>query len=219
MEYRIEGNPDYGQLTVDLAPGDTFIAEGGAMAWMDDGMAVNGRLMGGFLRAAIRRIVADESLFVGEYYHPNGGSVTFSPTVPGAVQQRTLHGDSFILTAGSFMACTPGVELKTRFAGLRGLFSGEGGFFIECTGHGEIFYNSFGAVLEKEVNGTFLVDTGYVVAWEPGLSYSISGMGNLKSTVLSGEGLVMRFSGAGKLYLQSRTLSDVAGWLTPLGRK
>ena len=68
MEYRIEGNPDYGQLTVDLAPGDTFIAEGGAMAWMDDGMAVNGRLMGGFLRAAIRRVVASESLFVGEYY-------------------------------------------------------------------------------------------------------------------------------------------------------
>ena len=57
------------------------------------------------------------------------------------------------------------------------------------------------------------------MAWEPGLSYSISGMGNLKSTVLSGEGLVMRFSGAGKLYLQSRTLSDVAGWLTPFGRR
>lgn len=218
MEYRIEGNPDYGQLTVDLAPGDTFIAEGGAMAWMSDGTEVKGRLLGGFLRAAVRRLVANESLFVGEYQHPSGGSVTLSPTVPGAVLQRSLHGDSLILTGGSFMASTPGVELKTRFAGLRGLFSGEGGFFIECSGQGEVFYNSFGAVLEKEINGTFLVDTGYVVAWEPGLSYSITGMGNLKSTVLSGEGLVMRFSGTGKLYLQTRTMTDVAGWLTPIGR-
>ena len=215
MEYRIEGNPDYGQLTVDLAPGDTFIAEGGAMAWMSAGIEVQGQLMGGFLRAAIRRLVANESLFVGEYRHPSGGSVTFSPTLPGAVRQRTLRGDSFILTAGSFMACTPGVELKTRFAGLRGLFSGEGGFFIECTGHGEVFYNSFGAVLEKEVNGTFLVDTGYVVAWEPGVSYSIRGMGNLKSTLLSGEGLAMNFSGSGKVFLQTRTMGGIAGWLTP----
>ena len=51
MEYRIEGNPDYGQLTVDLAPGDTFIAEGGAMAWMDEGHGrqwpAHGRVLAG----------------------------------------------------------------------------------------------------------------------------------------------------------------------------
>jgi uncharacterized protein (TIGR00266 family) len=219
MDFRIDGNPDYGQLKVELRPGERIVAEGGSMAWMSAGTKVKVRLLGGLFKALIRRLVAKESLFVAEYSHPGIGSVTFSPATPGSVAHRRLDGDSFILTAGSFMACTPGVELKTRFAGLRGLFSGEGGFFIECTGHGEVFYNSFGAVLEKEINGTFLVDTGYVVAWEPGLSYSISGMGNLKSTVLSGEGLVMRFSGAGKLYLQTRTLSDVAGWLTPFGRK
>ena len=216
MEHNIEGNPAYGQLTVELGPGEAFIAEGGSMAWMSDGMQVKARLMGGFLKALVRKLFGGESLFVGEYSHERGGgSVTFSPARPGTVLQRTLSGDSFILTAGSFMACTPGVELKTRFGGLKGLFSGEGAFFIECSGTGELFFNSFGAILEKEVEGSLVVDTGHMVAWEPSLSYSIKGMGNLKSTLLSGEGLVMSFTGRGKAYLQTRTMGGVSGWLAP----
>ena len=215
-EYTIEGNPDYGQLTVLLRPGETFISEAGSMAWMSDGMEVKARLLGGVFKALLRKFGGGESMFVGEYLHQRGGSVTFSPARPGAIMQRTLKDESFILTAGSFMACTPGIELRTRFHGLKGLFSGEGGFFIECSGTGELFFNSFGAIVEKEIEGSFIVDTSYAVAWEPELQYSIRGMGNLKSTLLSGEGLVMEFGGTGKIYLQTRTMGDMAHWLTPL---
>ena len=217
MEYSVEGNPDYGQLTVTLGPDDRFIAEAGSMAWMTQGTRVKARLLGGLIKALIRKVVGGESLFVGEYQNERGGSVAFSPARPGTVLQRTLNGDTFTLTAGSFRACSPGVQLKTRFGGLKGLFSGEGAFFIDCTGHGELFYNSFGAVLEKEIDGSLSVDTGYVVAWEPGLTYSVRGMGNLKSTLLSGEGLVMSFSGKGKIYLQTRTMGGVGEWLSPFG--
>ena len=95
------------------------------------------------------------------------------------------------------------------------MFSGEGLFFIECSGRGELFFNSYGAIIEREVDGALLVDTGHVVAWEPGLRYSIRGVGGLKSTLLSGEGLVMNFSGSGKVYLQTRTMGGLASWLTP----
>lgn len=187
------------------------------MAWMSEGMGVKARLLGGFTRALVRKIVGGESLFVGEFSHPSGGQVTFSPSVPGEVSHRRLSGDSFILTGGSFMACTPGIDLKTRFGGLKSMFSGEGAFFIECSGEGDLFFNTFGALIEKDINGSFTVDTGHVVAWEPSLNYSIRGMGGLKSTLLSGEGLAMRFTGTGKIYLQTRTMDSLANWLTPFG--
>ena len=215
MQLQIDGNPDYGQLRVRLSPGETFLAEGGAMSWMDTGMNVKARLMGGFLRALVRKITGGESLFVGEYSCDREGEVAFSPARPGTVMQRTMAGDTITLTGGSFFACTPGIELSTKFGGLKSMFSGEGLFFMECSGTGELFFNSFGSIVEKEINGSFVVDTGHVVAWEPGLSYSIRGMGGLKSTMLSGEGLVMEFSGRGKLYLQTRTMSGIASWLTP----
>ncbi len=144
--------------------------------------------------------------------------MTFSPSRPGTIVRRTLNNETFILTAGSFMACTPGITLKTRFHGLKGLFSGKGGFFIECSGTGELFFNAFGAVLEREINGALTVDTGHMVAWEPSVSYSIRGMGNLKSTIFSGEGLAMRLTGSGKIYLQTRTMSGVSEWLAPFSR-
>ena len=78
-----------------------------------------------------------------------------------------------------------------------------------------LFFNSFGGIVEKQINGEFIVDTGHVVAFDPSLDYTISGMGNFKSTMLSGEGLVMRFRGSGILYLQTRNVSSVASWLTP----
>ena len=216
MKLQIDGNPDYGQLRVQLGPGESFIAEGGAMAWMDSRMSVRARLLGGLGRALIRKLTGGESLFVGEFAADRGGEVVFSPSSPGAVVQRTMRaGDTITLTAGSFFACTPGIELRTKFGGLRSLFSGEGLFFMECSGTGELFFNSFGSIVEKEIDGSFIVDTSHVVAWEPGLDYSIRGMGGLKSTLLSGEGLVMRFSGRGRLYLQTRTVSGIASWLTP----
>ncbi len=218
MSFSIEGNPEYGQLTTTLSPGERCIAEGGAMGWMSDGTQIKARLLGGLPKALVRKIFGGESLFVGEYQHPTGGSVTFSPARPGTVVQRTLQGDTFMLTAGSFMACTPGIKLKTKFGGLKAMFSGEGAFFIECSGDGELFFNAFGAVIEKEVDGSFVVDTGHVVGWEPGLRYSVKGMGNLKSTLLSGEGLVLNFSGTGKVYVQTRTIGGMAQWLSPLCR-
>ncbi len=215
MRLQIEGNPDYGHLRVGLTPGESFLAEGGSMTWMDTRVDVRARLLGGFLRALVRKVTGGESLFVGEYAAARGGEAVFSPSRPGMVVQRTMNGDSITLTAGSFFACTPGIDLRTKFGGLRSLFSGEGLFFMECSGAGELFFNSFGGIVEKEIDGSFIVDTSHVVAWEPGLSYSIRGMGGIKSTLLSGEGLVMEFSGRGKLYLQTRTATGVASWLTP----
>lgn len=215
MEIDIVGNPDYGQLRLRLRPGERFIAEGGSMAWMDSGVQSKARMVGGPGKALLRKVVGGESLFVGEYSTDRGGEAAFSPAQPGTVMRRTLNGDSFILTAGSFMACTPGVELSTKFGGARALFSGEGLFLIECSGRGDLFFNAYGSIIEKEIDGSLVVDTGHVVAWEPALSYTIQGMGGIKSTLLSGEGLVMRFSGSGTVYLQTRTMQGIASWLRP----
>lgn len=218
MKFQLEGNPDCGELVVYLAAGETIRAEAGAMSRMSTHLGFHSRLMGGLPRAAIRRIVGGESLFVGEYSAlGEQGFVALSPAIPGSVLHRTLAaGQSFILTASSFLACTPDIELKTRFGGFRSLFSGEGAFFLECQGPGELFFNAYGGVVERDLNGgELIVDTGHVVAWEPGLSYTIGSIGGLKQTLFSGEGLVLRLKGSGKVYLQTRHLGGLVRWVRP----
>jgi uncharacterized protein (TIGR00266 family) len=218
MNYEIVGNPDQADVTFSLDRGDSVLSESGAMSCMSPHLQVAPRLIGGALQAVVRKFVGGESLFLSEYTAPESGFVTFAPCCPGSIIARELKGDSLFLTAGSFLACTPQVTLHTQFGGLKALFSGEGAFVLECRGTGTVLFNAYGAVCEQEVKGELTVDTGHVVAWEPTLTYSIRGMGGLKQTLLSGEGLVMAFSGTGRIYLQSRHLGGMVRFLTPFCR-
>ncbi len=218
MEFQIQGNPDQGDLTVSLEPGESILTEAGAMSRMSAHLQVTPRLIGGLGQAVLRKVLGGESLFLSEYAASTPGFLALSPKCPGTVQVREMKGDTFLLTGGAFLACTSGVEMSTKFGGLKSLFSGEGAFVLECGGRGKVFFNSYGAIVEKDVNGALTVDTGHVVAWEPSLSYEIRGMGGLKQTLLSGEGLVMRFEGVGKIFLQTRHLGGLVRWLTPFCR-
>lgn len=215
MDVQIKNNPDYGELQVSLEAGDTITTEAGAMSRMTPGLDMRARMMGGPLAALARKVFGGESFFVGDYGGASGGELCLSPSVPGSVQHRQVDGGEFFLTAGSFLACSPGVRLRTRFGGLRALFSGEGAFLLVASGSGDLWFNAYGAVVERVIDGELTVDTGHVVGWEEGVQYTIGGMGGLKSTLLSGEGLTMKFHGQGKIWLQTRHLPATAGWLSP----
>jgi uncharacterized protein (TIGR00266 family) len=185
------------------------------MSRMDPGLTLRARLTGGILRGLARKVLGGESFFLAEYTGPSGGEIAFSPALPGTVIHRRMSGDTLRLTGGCFLACSAGVDIRTRFGGLRSFFSGEGAFMMDVSGEGDLFLNAYGAVIERDVRGSLTVDTGHVVAWEPSLDYSIKGMGGMKSTLFSGEGLVMNFQGEGRIWLQSRTLGQTSGWLIP----
>ena len=91
MRLQIDGNPDYGHLRVELAPGERFLAEGGSMTWMDTGVTIKARLLGGFLRALIRKLTGGESLFVGEYACGQWGRGRLLARKPGN-GRPTHHG-------------------------------------------------------------------------------------------------------------------------------
>ena len=89
---------------------------------------------------------------------------------------------------------------------------------LRASGTGDLLFNAYGAVVERQVDGELTVDTGHLAAFEPTLDYSIGTLGGVKQTLFSGEGLVLRFRGQGTVWLQSRTLVGTAGWITPFLR-
>ena len=215
MEFDLGGNPDFGDLTVVLEPGESIRAEAGSMSRMSTHLDVNARMIGGMGRAVVRKLFGGQSFFLAEYSADQMGFVSLAPSFPGTIIHYPMSDGEIILEGGSFLACTDDVDIRTIFGGLRAMFSGEGVFFIKCSGRGDLFFAGHGAVIEKEINGNYTVDTGHVVGWEPSLQYTIGGMGSWKSTLFSGEGLVMRFEGQGKIWLQSRYFGGLAHWLVP----
>ena len=218
MKVSINGNPDSAEAIVDLFAGETFLAESGAMTRMSPSVQIKPRMTGGILSSLGRKFLGGESFVMAEYTAKQAGEVGIANTTPGTIIHRELKNESLTLSAGAFLACSTGVQLKTRSHGFRQIFSGSGAFVLDCSGTGDLILGAFGSIIEKQIEGNFTVDTGHVFAWEPTLDYKIRGMGNLKSTLLSGEGLVMDFSGRGKIWVQTRNINGFSHWLVPFCR-
>lgn len=227
MKVEVEARPSYGMAVVTLDKGEHFVSESGAMVAMSSGLSVDTKFNGagtgfvGFLKAMLvglaRKFLAGETMFVNEFTaNEDGQQIMLAPTLVGDVERiRMKEGRKITLQATSYLASGKNIDVSLVWGGFSMLFGGEGAFFLECTGKGPLVFNSYGAIEKIEVNGSYIVDTGHVVGWEGDLEYKIKKAGGWKSTLLSGEGLVLEFTGTGTLWLQTRNLDSLLRWITP----
>ena len=167
--------------------------------------------------ALLRRVLGGETMFVNEYWGPNGGEVVLAPKLSGHIMRRSLDGTrTLFVQTGGYLASGPEIDTQLRFGGLRTLFGGEGLVLLQCTGRGDVFVNSYGGITEVDVDGKFMVDTGHIVAFDGALDFRVRSIGGAKAFFFSGEGLVCEFNGRGKLYIQSRNIAALRSWISPL---
>jgi uncharacterized protein (AIM24 family) len=60
-----------------------------------------------------------------------------------------------------------------------------------------------------------VVDSGHLVTFDEHIDYHVKKVAGWKSTLFSGEGLVVELHGPGKLTLQSRSQDSFLSWLIP----
>ncbi len=215
-ESRIEARPDFSFLTVRLQTGQTLKVEASAMATMDTNLRMKTKMRGG-----LGRFLTGESLFINEFTAQNGpGEIGIAPGSPGDMDHVSLNeGEVIFLQNTAYVASSPSVTLETKWQGLvKGLFSGESLFLVKCTGPGDLWFNTFGGMIAIDVDGSYTVDTGHIVAFSSSLDYRVGRIGGYKSLFFSGEGLVCHFSGTGRLWIQTRKIGAFARWVFPFRR-
>ena len=221
IPYRIEHNPAYASLVLDVPANETVMVEASAMAAMDSCLQMKSKMKGGLMKG-IGRMLGGESLFINEFTaRGKNGELYISPGVPGDIQHYYVSSEcSLMVQSSGFVACGTGVEMDTKFQGFKGFFSGESLFLIKVQGSGDFWFSSYGAIIEIPVEGDYVVDTGYIVAFEDTLNYSVENIGGLsfsglKTGLFGGEGLVCRFSGEGRLWVQSHNIVPLINFLNP----
>ena len=217
MQADIKGSHAFAYLDVQLEPGETVTAEADAMSSMDAQLELRSRLNGGFFIALLRKFLGGETLFINDFSNPTAQQrrLTLVQPTPGEVRCIELNGDTLYLQPGAFLACTPGVKMGVKFAGLISWLAKEGLFRIVVSGHGKVWYGAFGALLEKEIDGEYIVDTSHLVSYEPGIQLKLQLAGGIFSSLFGGEGLVTRVVGTGKIVIQTRSIPGITGWINP----
>lgn len=230
MEFQILYRPAHTLAMCNLNPNETIRAEAGAMVSMTRNIQVEAaskkpgegglkRLFKGLKRMAL----GGESFFTNTYTAMNQpGHVSFAPSLTGDMVVHQCQGEQLIIQGSSYVAAPDSINVDTKFQGFKGFFSGESLFFLTATGTGPVLMNAFGAIETIDLNGEMVVDTGHIVAFTAGIQYSVvKASKGWISSFLSGEGLVLRMQGQGRLYVQSRNPNEfgstVGAMLPPAG--
>ena len=228
MQHVVKFDPTFSMLQVQLAPGEVMVSEAGAMVARASHLAMEVKLNAGskagffgklkaLLIALVRKLIGGETFFVNHFSSPQGGWVWLAPALSGGIRHIPLQGQSMLFSSGAYLASAGDVDLKMRFGGLRALLAKEGAFFIECSGQGDLWVNSYGAIDEVHCNGSYVVDNGHIVGFDSSLDFEIRTPGGGAMGLLgSGEGLVCEFRGQGRILIQSRNLGALVGWLSPM---
>ena len=217
MECKIKYKPAFATIFVTLEPGEKIIAEAGAMATMDSQVTMKTEFSGGFFSALAKKFFGGESLFVNVFSNQSKQylNVVLTQSVVGDIEEVELPGKDIYFQPGAYIAHTPGVKMGVRWAGFTSWFAGEGLFKLRLSGRGKVFFGAYGGITKKAIDGEFIVDNSHLVAYEPGIKMGIKLSNGLIGSLTSGEGFVNRLSGRGNIYLQSRSIGGLVGFLRP----
>jgi len=226
VDYELIGS-EMQLVEVELDPGETVIAEAGAMTYMEEDIAFETKMgdgsnpdegLMGKLFSAGKRVITGESIFTTHF--SNRGSrkrrVAFSAPYPGNIVPLNMAelGEKVICQKDAFLCAALGTRVSISFNRRigAGFFGGEGFILQKLEGDGMAFIQAGGTVIKRELNGeTLRVDTGCLVGFTDGIDYDIQRAGNLKSMVFGGEGLFLAtLKGTGTVWLQSLPFSRMA---------
>jgi uncharacterized protein (TIGR00266 family) len=217
MEIEIVHRPSYSLAIAKLTPNERIRAEAGAMVSMSSSISIETKAEGGFLKSLGRAVLGGESFFQNFFSaSAQGGEVTLAPELPGDMMLIELTGQRLMIQAGSYVASENGIDLTAKVS-VKAFMSTEGISMLEASGTGKLLVSSYGAIFERSVAAgeKYIVDTSHLVAFEAGMGVVPKTVGRFKSTLFSGEGLVVELTGPGVIYMQTRSPRALINWIIP----
>ncbi|MFN8289006.1 MAG: TIGR00266 family protein [Chitinophagaceae bacterium] len=235
IDYKLYGE-ELQFVEIELDPGETAIAESGAMMMMDDGIQMQ-TIFGdgseqqptgflGKLVSAGKRVLTGESLFMTAFTNAGQGKkkISFAAPYTGKIIPMDLQqlGGTIIAQKDAFLCAAKGVSVGIYFQRKLGvgIFGGEGFIMEKLEGDGMVFLHAGGYILEKTLNAgeVLKIDTGCVVAYTPTMQFDIEFVKGIKNFLFGGEGLFFaKMQGPGKVWIQSLPISRLAGRLVAYG--
>jgi uncharacterized protein (TIGR00266 family) len=217
MEIEIVHRPSYSLAVARLSPNERIRAEAGAMVSMSSSISIETKAEGGFLKSLGRAVLGGESFFQNFFMaSAQGGEVTLAPELPGDMLLIELTGQRLMIQAGSYVASENGIDLTAKVSA-KAFMSTEGISMLEASGTGKLLVSSYGAIFERSITAgeKYIVDTSHLVAFDATMGVVPKTVGGFKSTLFSGEGLVVELTGPGTIYMQTRSPRALINWIIP----
>lgn len=218
MLHEISGNSAFAVLDLEMQEGESISAQPKSMVCMSVGIEVSAKLGGvtgsSSVGGSIKGLLAGESVALAIYTAKRDKQIlSLAPETMGPIIPVSLTaGTDLLIAKGSYLASERTVALKTEFTGLKGFMAKKGIFLVRASGPGIVFLSASGDIREKELaeGEKFVIDNDFVVAFDTSITYKlVTASQGVSNSLLSGEGLVNRYTGPGKVYYQTRAKAKI----------
>lgn len=219
MEAEFTHRPSYTHLIVKLQQGESVLAEPGAMVGHSASVSVDTTTSRDGLVSSAKSLLGGESAFANEFTAEDGpGQVTLAPPAPGDVMEHELSNETLYATDGAFLAATTDIDITSELGGIKSMLGEASLTPLALKGTGSAFINAYGGLesIELAAGESYVLDNENLIAWDDTIEFSTRRVGGLKSTLLSGEGLVFEFTGPGTAWYQTRDLNGFVSLIQPL---
>ena len=220
MKVDVRARPSYAIAYLFLSADERAYVERSAIVTLTDGIDVRGSFGGdGVVSALKRKAFGGETLLFTEVHaQVEGAWVTAAPPYPGDIEAIQVTAASpVMIESGSLLAYSAGVVGDVRYSGLKTVVLHEGVAMIETSGDGVAVLSAYGAIEELDLaeGMSVIVDTGHIMGFTYGITMDVGALSSIAKAVTTGEGLVARMTGPGRVYLQTRAERDLRSWLFP----
>ncbi|MFC3957814.1 TIGR00266 family protein [Halovivax cerinus] len=218
MDTTFTHRPSFTHIVVELTSGETIRAEPGALVGHSPTVSIETTSSRDGLLSSAKSVLGGESLVVNEFTAEGGpGELRLAPPTPGDVMEHELNDETLYTTDGAFLASTTGVDVDSEFGGLKSMLGGASLTPLALKGTGTAFIDAYGGLerLDLDAGESYTLDNEHLIAWDDSVEFETRRVGGLKSTLLSGEGLVFDFTGPGSVWYQTRDIDSFVGLIAP----
>lgn len=225
-EYKvtIEGGT-FATMNVSLLEGQAILSDGGALAYMREGVDRGTLKNTGGVRAVLGRSLAGESAFTAKYsalpgFDDEARTVSFAAGIPGDIVRLDLAPrEKYFLSRGAYLASSPDVRITGKLNPLGILSIGQQEGFVlpnvindSDTQAGIVWISGYGQSKRHDLlaGQSMVVDNGLFLACSGTTLYKLVKIGRtFTSAFFSNEGLGMKFTGPCTLWTQSHNFLDL----------
>lgn len=218
MQIELLYRPAFSLGVINLEGNEQVRVEAASMVSMSQGITLETAATGGFLKSISRAVLGGESFFQNTYTAPaGGGRLSVAPALTGDLMVLELDNETLMVQSGSYLASAMSITTDTKWSGAKTFFASEGLIMLRAQGTGPLLLSSYGAIHEMNLaaDETVSIDTGHLVAFTEGIGFQVRKVGGMKSTLFSGEGLVVDLTGPGRVLAQTRSTDQFLSWLIP----
>ncbi len=212
-------------MDIMLKKGQSVHVESGKMIYHDSHMLLQTIKAGKGILSSLKRSFAGEKFWMNKFTAEEDGIVGIAPSFPGDIKHLKIEqGEEWVIFKNAFIACSAGLQMGTKFKGVKKALvsSGKSWQLVARAeeDNEDLIISALGGFMIRDLaeGETLRLDNDHFVAREKSVDWGHRTVGGVKSTLFSGEGLVIEARGPGKIIMQTRSNKAFGDWIYNLIR-